>query len=158
MNRKPTSLPKETWDFFSACIYYLGKSTLTSLFQRGERQIERWSADPKTSANNQRNPLDRYEALLTMLVEKDYTEVAKSAVTRQADIVGCELISKNMPKPDKPTLEHELIDDLPVKAEFDQVLLNPKSTRTECKQGLDKIIRELKENYVKKCNMNGWTP
>ncbi len=157
MNRKPTSLPKETWEFFSACIYYLGKSSLTTLFQRGERQIERWSVDPKSSAI-QKNPLDRYEELLHMLINEKHDDVARSAVARQAHIVGCELAQKKMPIPDKLTLEHELIDDLPIKAEFDNILLNPNSTREECLQALDDIIRELKENYVQKCNMNEWIP
>ncbi|MBU0992907.1 MAG: hypothetical protein KJ737_10480 [Proteobacteria bacterium] len=157
MNRKPTSLPRETWEFFSACIYYLGKSALTSLFQRGERQIERWSADPQTSKST-RNPLDRYEALLTMLVEKNYLNIARSAVSRQAHLVGCEIVPKNWPVPDKLTLEHELIDDIPVKAEFDSVLLDPLSTREECRHALQKIIRELTENYVKKCRNSNWEP
>ena len=157
MNRKPTSLPGETWEFFSACIYYLGKTILTTLFQRGERQIERWSADPRTS-NGARNPVDRYEELLLRLVEKGQEETARAVVARQAHIVGCTLESKTFPIPDKDTLEHELIDDIPVKAAYDQVLLDPKANREMCKAALDDIIRELTENYVKKCRMNGWTP
>ena len=157
MNRKPTSLPGETWEFFSACIYYLGKTVLTTLFQRGERQIERWSADPKTS-NSVRNPVDRYEELLNRLVEEGHQEIARAVVARQAHIVGCNLTPKALPIPDKETLEHEMIDDIPVKAAYDQVLLDPTANRVRCKKALDDIIRELTENYVKKCRLNGWTP
>ncbi len=157
MNREPVRVPCETWEFFSACIHYLGKSALTSLFQRGTRQIERWSADPGTSGN-QNNPLDRYEALLIQLMENGQVETARSAVARQAHITGCELIESEYPEPDKPTVELEIIDDSNVKAAYDSVLLNEKSTREECFNAMNKTINELKENYVIKCRKQGWKP
>ncbi len=158
MNRKPSGPPKTSWEFFSSCIYYLGKKSLTSLFQRGERQIERWAADPSTTSGSYRNPVDRYEILLNMLMEKGKEKIAQTIVSRQADIVGCELNRKNLPIPDKETLEHEVIDDLPSKVNFDNVLLNKNSTKEECRIAMDQLIIELKENYVKKCMDNGWEP
>lgn len=157
MKRKPTTLPGKTWEFFSACIFYLGKSTLTSLFQRGDRQIERWSADPTTSGS-QKNPVDRYEVLLTKVVEADQLDVARSVVARQAHIVGCELVSKDMPLPDKDSVEHEIIDDLPMKVNYDAALLRKDVTQEECRIAMDSYIKELKENYVRKCLDNNWTP
>ena len=157
MKRKPTRLPCETWEFFSACIHYLGKTTLTALFQRGERQIERWAADPSTSGN-QKNPVDRYESLLEKLISADERETAVAAVARQAHIVGCELTDKQMPSPDKSSLELEIIDDLIVKAGYDKVLLDPDSTREECRNAMDEVMTELKENYVRKCIDMGWEP
>lgn len=157
MNREPTAPPVETWEFFSACIHYLGKASLTSLFQRGERQIERWSADPKTSGS-QRNPIDRYEQLLKELMEKNQVETARSAVGRQAHLVGCELVEKEMPHPDKESLELEIIDDLQIKNDYDKVLLDPDATQGQCRMAMEAFIRELKENYVKKCQDNNWTP
>ncbi len=158
MDRKPTSLPGETWEFFSSCIYYLGKSVLTALFQRGERQIERWSADPSTTSENHRNPVDRYEILLQKLMDEGHKDISKAIVSRQAHIVDCELVNKEMPKPDKETIEHELIDDLAFKVKFDTVLLDPKSTQRQCYLAMENSINELKENYVKKCMDNGWKP
>lgn len=157
MKRKPTSLPGETWEFFSVCIYYLGKKTLTSLFQRGERQVERWAADPSTSGSK-RNPVDRYETLLEHLVNEGHADVARATVSRQAHIVGCELKSKTLPNPDKESVEHEIIDDLPAKARYDAVLLDDRATREECRIAMDEYIKELKENYVLKCRDKGWTP
>ncbi len=157
MDRKPSRPPFSTWEFFSACIHYLGKAALTSLYQRGERQIERWSANPDTS-ESQRNPIDRYEVLLKKLMEEGHKDIAQTVVARQADIVGCILTDKDYPEPDKETLELELIDDLAFKAQYDKVLLNPKSTREECQDALKKLINELQENYVKKCQINGWEP
>lgn len=157
MNREPTASPGETWEFFSACLHYLGKAALTSLFQRGERQIQRWAADPATSGN-QRNPVDRYEHLLQALMEKGQANAARSAVSRQAHLVGCELVEKEMPTPDKASLELEIIDDLYAKTNYDRVLLSPDSTREQCRMALDALIRELKENYVKKCQNKSWTP
>lgn len=102
--------------------------------------------------------MDRYECLLRMLVEKGNRDAARSCVSRQAHIVGCELREKQMPEPDKPTLELELIDDLRLKMDLDNTLLNPDSTREECLNALDLAIRELKENYVQKCREKGWEP
>jgi hypothetical protein len=157
MDREPTTLPGQTWEFFSACIHYLGKSTLTALFQRGERQIERWSADPATSGS-QRNPIDRYEMLLQALMDKGQAGTARSAVARQAHIVGCELADKQMPVPDKTSIELEIIDDLSAKNEYDTVLLDSGSTQEQCRTAMETFIREVKENYVKKCQDRGWTP
>jgi len=157
MNREPTAPPGETWEFFSACIHYLGKACLTSLFQRGERQVERWAADPITSGS-QRNPVDRYEMLLLELIDKNQVETARLAVGRQAEIVGCELVEKEMPVPDKGSIELEIIDDLYVKNHYDTVILDPESTQVECRIAMESFIRELKENYVKKCLDRGWNP
>ena len=157
MNREPTAPPAETWEFFSACIHYLGKATLTSLFQRGERQIERWSADPTTSAS-QRNPVDRYELLLQELMDQNQADTARSVVGRQAHIVGCELVEKEMPLPDKGSIELEIIDDLGAKNRYDTILLDKESTQQECRMAMEAFIREVKENYVKKCQDNDWTP
>jgi len=157
MNREPTTPPGETWEFFSACIHYLGKSALTSLFQRGERQIERWSADPVTSGS-QRNPIDRYEQLLQGLMDKGLVDIARSGVGRQAHVVGCELVEKEMPIPDKESIELEIIDDLSAKIDYDNILLDPNSSQNQCRMSMEAFIRELKENYVKKCQDNNWTP
>lgn len=158
MKREPLKTPITTWEFFSACIHYLGKPALTSVFQRGVRQVLRWSANPDTTSSQQRNPVDRYEDILRMLMQANQAQIAISCVARQAHIVGCELREKTMPAPDKPTLELELIDDLQVKSDYDKILLDAKSTREECHDALNKAIRELKENYVKKCNEKSWEP
>ena len=158
MDRKPSTPPFSTWEFFSACVHYLGKSALTALFQKGQRQIERWSADPATSDSHQRNPLDRYEMLLQQLVDAGQGDISRSAVARQAHIVGCELREKDLPEPDKPTVELEIIDDLLLKTRYDEALLDPKATREACRDALDRLIRELKENYVRKCMERGWDP
>ncbi len=157
MNREPSTHPGQTWEFFSACIHYLGKASLTSLFQRGERQIERWSADPATSGS-QKNPLDRYEDLLQKMMDVNERGIAKAIVARQAHITGCELIDKKMPQPDKETVELEIIDDMQVKTVYNDILLNPKATQEECRNAMEISIRELKENYVRKCLDNNWTP
>jgi len=86
MDRKPTSPAFKTWQFYSACLYHLGKGTLnkiycglkakrcpsceTALIDSRERQIHRWSSDPDTTESHQRNPIDRYETLLKMLMER----------------------------------------------------------------------------------------
>ncbi len=157
MNREPTTPPGQTWEFFSACIHFLGKAVLTSLFQRGDRQIERWSADPTTSGS-QRNPVDRYEKLLEAMMNIGQVEIARSIVARQAHITGCELVAKNLPKPDKSTIELEIIDDVQSKLDYDRVLLDPDATQEACRIAMENSIRELKENYVKKCLDNNWTP
>lgn len=41
---------------------------------------------------------------------------------------------------------------------YDEALLDPKATREACRDALDRLIRELKENYVRKCMERGWDP
>ncbi|MCP4349535.1 MAG: hypothetical protein GY795_28980 [Desulfobacterales bacterium] len=147
-----------TWEFFSKCKKELGKSTLTKLYQRGERQIDRWSANPKSSDETRKNPLDRYEILLQKLIRNGRKGIAIAAVARQAHIVGCELKDKELPIPDKDTLKDEIIDDTPYIAHYQQVLLDPDSTREDCENALNDLIRESKENYVQKCKEKGWKP
>ena len=149
MNRKPDHPPFNTWQFFSGCIYHLGKTTMNKLYQVGERTIERWSADPATTATSKRNPLDRYEDLLSMLMERGKKDVARTAVGRQAAIVGCELNVVGLGvKPDKETVEEECLDDYPVVIEFHDSIrrkARPEEVVKLCKAA----ERELEETKVK---------
>jgi len=91
-------------------------------------------------------------------MDKNLMDTARSVVGRQAHIVGCELVEKDMPVPDKKSIELEIIDDLYVKNKYDTVLLDPESSQVQCRMAMEAFIRELKENYVKKCLDNNWTP
>lgn len=159
MNRKPAHTPLKTWQFYSACIYHLGKSFLTQLYQRSERQIERWSADPDTTESHQRNPIDRYEVLLTRLMERGLVEIARACVRRQTRLVDCELMRReDVPVPDKKSIAEECLDDLPALAEFHRVLRDPHADVQEVITAKAAIARELSENYVRWCAEKGVKP
>ena len=99
MNRKSTTPPFKTWQFYSACLYHLNMATLNKsycglkskkcpkcghvLAAGRERQIHRWASNPETTDSHQRNPIDRYERLLEKLMERGCEDVARAAVARQ---------------------------------------------------------------------------
>ena len=108
MNRKPTTPPIKTWQFYSAAIHFLDKSFLASLYKRSPRQIERWAADPDTTESHQRNPMDRYEAVLKRLIVFGAADIARSAVNRQAAVVGCHLVEAG--KAASPADKHSMAE------------------------------------------------
>ena len=63
-----------------------------------------------------------------------------------------------MPWWDDRPIELEIIDDLGAKNCYDTVLLDPESNQQQCRMAMEAFIREVKENYVKKCQDNDWTP
>lgn len=117
MKQKASHPPLNTWQFFSACRRILGDAFLQQLFNRGLRQLQRFSADPDF-ADIDRNPVDHYEAMLRRLMELGREDVAKAAVARQAHIVGCELQCLDAAHPDEESIEGEMLDDYPVLVDF----------------------------------------
>jgi len=110
-----------TWQFYNACKIILGMTCLTKLFKISERQIARWACDPDYTESSQRNPMDRYEALLKKLIEIGSFDMARGAVDRQARIIGCELKFTEV-VPDKNSIQEELLDNLPALAEYQEAV------------------------------------
>jgi len=159
MNRKPTGPALKTWQFYSACVYHLGKSYLAKLYKKSDRQIERWASNPATTESHQRNPVDRLETLLEKLMERGYTDPAFAVVARLNRVIGCGYpYPEGMPAPDKKTMAEECLDDLPAIAGLHEVSNNPKATKEEVRHFLDQAIAELKQNYVKWCDDNNEKP
>jgi len=158
MNRKPTGPVLKTWQFYSACIHILDKSFLAKLYKKSDRQIERWSSDPDTTESHQRNPIDRYESLLSRLMELGRSDIARSAVARQCHIVGCDLSLSIIPESDKKTLAEECLDDLPAVSQFHAVLIDPNSTIEQVRHALMETFEEINENYSKWCDERGVEP
>ncbi len=100
MENKP---PFETFEFFQFVKKAFGKTYLNKVFSISSTQIQRWCRNPKMNYEDKpaRNPMDRYENLLTDLVEGGHVEIAHLAVSRQARIVGCTLSCDKWPVPDK---------------------------------------------------------
>jgi hypothetical protein len=111
-----------SWQFFNACRRLLGDSFLQKLFQRSNRQIFRWAADPDFAADTERNPMDRYEVLLSRLMEIGREDVARAAVTRQALLIGCELRCLEDVQPDKADVRDEILDDHPAILAFHEAI------------------------------------
>ncbi len=161
MTQQKTRDPIATWGFFKAFTSHLRKETLTRIYGVGDRQVARWAADPSATAENShaKNPIDKYETLLKeMSKDKECAKIARLAVERQADIVGCRLVRKEFPEPDKETVREECIDDLKVLANYHEVLLDPKSKKITVRNALTRLINELEQNYVRWCRANGVNP
>lgn len=150
MDPKASHPPLKTWQFFSACRRILGDSWMQQLFKRGLRQLQRFSADPDF-ADTDRNPIDHYEAMLRRLMELGRADVAMAAVSRQAHIVGCELLCLEDVYADKASLEDELLDDYPVLVDFHQAVrsrMDPDLVRSlwsKAKRELDETFKTFEQ-------------
>ena len=157
MKGEATEVPLKSWQFWSASRSILGDAFLQKVYQRGLRQLQRWSANPDFADDTERNPMDRYEAVLKSLVEVGRDEIARSAVMRQARIIGCDLTTCESSIPDKSNPLDELLDDLPPFAAFQNAchkyLSGDGSVTIEEIMHLEgELIRELKETRVKVLN------
>lgn len=146
-DKTPPLPPLKTWQFFRACRKTLGNSFMQKLYNRGLRQLHRWSADPDFCEDHERNPLDRLKILLARLNEIGREDVALSAVEMLAQAIGCEICRNGEAVvPDQETIEAECLDDYPALVEFHQAV----------KDGADEVMvrhywqaakRELDETY-----------
>jgi len=114
-----TSPPLHTWQLFHAYRKVLGDSMLQKIYQRGLRQLQRWSADPRFASDVERNPLDRLEIVLDRLVEIGRADLAVATVSRLARIVNHRLIPEETEiVPDKRDWRDEIMDDYPAITSF----------------------------------------
>jgi len=123
MNQEVTPVLK-SWQFFLSCRKVLGDSFLVSLYNRGMRQIYRWSADPDftSKVGYERNPLDRIKTLLVRLTEIGRTDVAVSGLSILAHAIDYEVTPINSPLPDQQTVEAEMLDDYPALLKFHEAI------------------------------------
>jgi len=140
---KPTLLPIENWQFFQACKSYLGSATIQKLYKVSSRQIDRWCSDPDYTESNQKNPVDRYEALLSKLMALGHTDVARSFVRRQVRIVGCVMEELPGELPDKGNLPEEMLGDYACMHLFHKAIQNEKD---------ELIIRKLRSELISEIN------
>ncbi len=144
MSSKTCKIPVKTWQFFNACKKNLGLAVLVKLFKVSPRQIDRWACDPDFADSSQRNPLDRHETLLKKLVDLGVEDIAIASVDRQAKIVGCVLRVESS-TPDKETILEELLDDLPVLADFQEAIKNKEPIEIVREKGR-LVIQEIEED------------
>jgi hypothetical protein len=90
--------------------------------------------------------MDRYEFLLKKLMEIGAFDMARAAVDRQARIVGCELKSSDV-VPDKKTISEELLDNLPVLAEYQEAVRSGEPIET-IRRLFRKVITELEQDMA----------
>ncbi|MHC1727983.1 MAG: hypothetical protein AB9866_18600 [Syntrophobacteraceae bacterium] len=120
----PPEIPLHSWQFFFACRKILSDSFLTKVFKRSLREIQRWTADPTYAEDVDRNPVDRYEAVLVRLMELGRSDIARAEASRQAHVVGCELRCTDELKPDRSTITDEILDNHPPLVAFHQAIRN----------------------------------
>lgn len=144
MNREPKTPPLKTWQVYSAAIHHMGKGFLTRLYGVTGRNVERWAANPATTDSHSRNPIDRYEALLEKFVEIGAEEIARIAVARQANLLGCELREKDGAQPDGESVEDECLDDYPPLTRF-HAAIREKASAEEVLHFCQAVKREIDE-------------
>lgn len=140
------TIPVHTWQFYLAVKKVLGKVFMPTLFKVSPRQVDRWACDPDFSASSQRNPMDRYETLLSELMEVGKVRLARGAVDRQAMIVECRLVCDGEATPDKDNLADELLDDLPAVTKLHTAIINREPAQI-VRELLSEAKRELDEDY-----------
>ncbi len=114
MNPELTPVLK-SWQFFLSCRRILGDTFLTTLYNRGSRQIYRWSSDPDFTSPEgfERNPLDRMKILLHRLHERGRSDIALAALSFLSKAIDCQVHPIPIITPDKATIEAEMLDDYP---------------------------------------------
>ncbi len=147
MKSTPQVIPIHSWQFFSACRRILSDSFLQKTFKRSLREIQRWSADPRYADDTDRNPMDRYEAVLAQLMELGREDIARAAVTRQAQIVGCELRCVEEVRPDRSSIRDEMLDDHPPLVAFHQAVRDGEDP-VEVHRLYQAALREIEETYA----------
>ena len=149
MKSKTSPLPPlKTWQFFHACRKTLGDTFLQKLYNRGLRQIYRWSADPDFTGNHERNPLDRFKILLERLCEIGREDIAVSAVEMLAQSVGCEVHKNGDVVPDQGSIEAECLDDYPAVVDFHKAVQGG-DIEEEVRHFWQKAKRELDETFYR---------
>lgn len=114
--------PLKTWQFYKAYRKILGDTTLQKIFNRGVRQLQRWSADPDYVADSEKNPLDAHRIVLERLTEIGRDDIARGTVSFLADVIGCEVVCRESCSPDKNTVEAECLDDYPPLTAFHEAI------------------------------------
>lgn len=152
MNREMTPVLK-SWQFFLSCQNILGQTFLTTLFNRGSRQIYRWCADPDFAAPDgiERNPLDKLRTLFERLHERGRTDVAQAALSMLSNVIGYQTIPVIPCMPDKPTIEAEMLDDYPAILKFHESIMNHESDDA-VRYWCDAAKRELDQTLCKHSN------
>ena len=153
---KKTKNPLSPREFISAFRDLVGDTYLIKLFRlsprfdSGRRSLNRWTARlPYVDEDSIReNWIEKHEKVLKrIIIEPGGLEIARSLVSRHADIVDCELVSKTTPNPDKTTIDEECLDDYPGMVNFHQAIREQKPL-IQVKDLLSKAKRELDETLT----------
>ena len=108
--------PLTARQFLKACSKIFGISFMLNFFKISERTFAMWRADKgyvdETSVRT--NYIEKHEELLRLLMEEPDGEfIARSIVSKHANIVGSEINIKSPVIPDKESMEEECLDDYP---------------------------------------------
>lgn len=147
-------LPLKTHQLWSSFHRVLGDSFLQKLYKVETRQFQRWSADPRFAESAGANPTDRYEVILSRLMELGREDIARAAVSRQARVVGCELRCLDDVIPDRSDIRDEIIDDHPPIAAFHEAVRNAEDP-VVVNDLYRKAMQELRETYTLYCRTIG---
>jgi hypothetical protein len=124
-------VPSETWQVFFRARRLLGMAAMLNLFGNSQTQLYRWSRCPLTTADTERNPLDRLQVMFREMAAAGDEATVLSALHALAEALpGARVVLDGRSCPDQPTIEGELLDDYPVLVELHAAIRDGRPVRT----------------------------
>lgn len=144
MDRKP---PVETWEMMQAAKAAIGQTEMQKLFSVGQTQINRYCRNPAFTSDSERNPIDRLQLMIRLMVEQGAEDEARAIVSMLCDEIGARPERCQAVEPDRNTLAEECLDDYPAVALTHELMRSgehPRITRAST----DKAKDELEQTQV----------
>ncbi len=153
MNDNQSIPPLNARQFLKACTKIFGTSFMLNLFKISERHFAMWRADSRyvVKESVRTNYIEKHEELLQLLIEEPDGEfIARSIVSKHANVVGCEIFVKNQVIPDKNSIEEECLDDYPPITKFHSAIRENKDPAVveflgdEARKEIDETVQKYK--------------
>lgn len=144
------SPPVEDWELMQTGIHTLGRQRMQQIFGVGQAQLYRISRNPLMSFEDPADPtpIRRMEAFIKSVLDSGDKQTAKAIARIFAHAVGCDLECTGDIRPDKDTLDHEMLDDFQHVAAFHKAMME--LAPMPVVSGLaDEAVREIRETKVK---------
>lgn len=127
-----TSPPSSPRQWLSAVRDILGHNFFANLFGVSFRTVTRWIAQRPYVAEGsiRENYLEHHETLLNKLMNDGYHDLARSIVSRHADLVGCRMVANDTETPDKADIASEMLDDYPALVRFHESIQSSQDINT----------------------------
>lgn len=100
---------KRTHQFWSATSHVLGQAAITALYKVEIRQVQRWAADPDTTSQTSRNPIDLLISIMTRLLEIGRRDIVEGGLRRMTEALGYRIMA-NEAVTDQGSIALELVD------------------------------------------------
>ena len=141
---------RATWEIMAFIQKAKGAELLADMLDVSVTQVRRYSRNPKMNFADPAspNPLDKTLDIIEELSDLEREDMILSFL----NMIACRhgfYVSKDVPvKPDKKTLELEILDDHPILVEWHEAMLNKEPLHV-IRTGLEKVNNEKMQTYIK---------